>query len=156
MNIVSTVTALAILYLAFELTSSAPLSQVEDQSVRGKATEVAANDKLLNALQLLLERRAMRMAFNQVLAAEQGKSANWVYPPLISKVKSEGSEEREPDDESPMKKAAHKHFKISEPGTGPILNHPLDITDTGLDRDTIDTLINELLSTDKWLCIAEL
>ena len=89
------------------------------------------------------------MAFNQVLVAEQGKSANWVYRPLLSKVKSEGSEGGEPDDEYPMKKAVRKHFKVSKPGTGPILNHPLDISDTGLDRDTIEALINELLSTDK-------
>ena len=144
MNIVSSLLVLAITCLVFELTSSAPLGQVEDQLQLDKD---AANDKLLNTLKLLLERRAIRMAINQVLATEQGKSTNWIYPPL-NKIKSEGSEEEEPD-ESPMKKAARKHFKISEPGTGPILNHPLKIIDTGLDRDTIETLIDELMSTAK-------
>ena len=85
------------------------------------------------------------MAISQVLATEQGKNTNWIYPPL-NNVKSEGSEEEE-SDESPMKKAARKHFKVSEPDTGPILNHPLKIIDTGLDKDTIETLIKELLST---------
>jgi hypothetical protein len=114
------------------------------------AEMTASSEKLLNTLRLLLERRAMRTVINQVLASEQGKSGEWVYPPL-SKVKLEGSEEEEGDDGSPMKKAERKHFRISEPGTGPVLNHPLStIIDTGLDRDTvIEALINELTSTVK-------
>ena len=146
MNIVSSVLALAIACLMFQLALSAPFSQVKDQ-LEDKDAKMTATDKLLNTLQHLLERKAMKMALKQVLATKQGKSTNWVYPPL-NKVKSEGSEEERPD-ESPMQKAARKHFKISEPGTGPVLNHPLDISDTGLDSRIVETLINELMSSAK-------
>ena len=139
MNIVSSVLALAILSLVLGFASSAPLSEVKDQV--DKEAKVTAADKLLNALQLLLEKRAMTMAINQ-LTREQGNA--WKYPPLI-KVESENSNEEEP---SPMKKAAHRHFEVSEPGTGPILNHPLNI-DMGVDRKTIESLINELMSSAK-------
>ena len=141
MNIVSSVLALAITCSVFVLALSAPLSQVKDVKV------TAQTDKLLNTLQRLLERKAITMALKQVLATKQGKNTNWVYPPL-NKVKSESSEEEKPDG-SPMEKAARRHFEMSEPGTGPILNHPLDITDTGLDHKIMETLINELMSSAK-------
>ena len=98
-------------------------------------------DRLLNSLQRLLEKKAMTMAINRLT----NKQSNaWKYPPLI-KIETDDSEEEEP---SPMKKAAHRHFKVSEPGTGPILNHPLN-NDVGLDRKSIETFINELMSSSK-------
>ena len=151
-TISSSILALAIACLVFELTYSAPLSQVERQirDVDRDAKVAASSKKLLRTLRLLLERRVMEMAIDQVLATGQGKSSDWVYLPL-SKVKSEGSEEEEEEsDGSPMDKAKRKHFKVSEPGTGPVLNHPLSNIDAGLDRDTmIEALINELMATAK-------
>ena len=147
MNIVSSLLALAVACLVFKASSSAPPGeQLRDKD----ATGATLNDDLLRTLQHLLERKAARMLISQVLATEQGgKRANWMYPPL-SKVESEDSEGEESDSGSPMKKAARKHFEVSKPGTGPILNHPLDNSDTGLDRDTIiETLIKKLISKTK-------
>ena len=144
----SSILALVIACSVFELTSSAPLGQVERQ-IRDVDRDAQVSDKLLRTLRLLLERRVVEMAINRGLATGQGKSSDWVYPPL-SKVKSEGSQEEEKGtDGSPMDKAKRKHFEVSEPGTGPVLNHPLDI-DAGSDRDTmIEALIKELMATAK-------
>ena len=142
----SSILALVIACSVFELTSSAPLGQVERQ-----IRDVDRDDKLLRTLRLLLEKRVVEMAINQGLATGQGKSSDWVYPPLMSKVKSEGSQEEEEKetDGSPMDKAKRKHFEISEPGTGPVLNHPLSIIDTGVDRDTMIEALIKLMATAK-------
>ena len=141
----SSILALVIACSVFELTSSAPLGQVERQ-----IRDVDRDDKLLRTLRLLLEKRVVEMAINQGLATGQGKSSDWVYPPLMSKVKLEGSQEEEEEtDGSPMDKAKRKHFEISEPGTGPVLNHPLSIIDTGADRDTMIEALIKLMATAK-------
>ena len=144
----SSILALVIACSVFELTSSAPLGQVERQT-RDVDRDAKVSNKLLSTLQHLLERRVVEMAINQGLATGQGKSSDWVYPPL-SKVKSEGSQEEEEEtDGSPMDKAKRKHFEVSEPGTGPVLNHPLNIIDAGSDRDTMIEALIKLMATAK-------
>ena len=73
MNIASSVLALAITCLVFELALSAPHSQVKDQ-LEDEDAKVTATDKLLNTLQLLFKgekSHAATMALKQVLATKQ-------------------------------------------------------------------------------------
>lgn len=132
MAVVSFVLTLAVSSLLIGMTSSAPL-QVGKQD-RDAEAEAEADKKLMNALKHLLEKKAMVMGLNQ-LSSDQA----WKYPPRVD------SQRRE--ELSPSEKAARRHFELSEPGTGPILNHPLSI-DAGrmFDKKTVEALVNQLLS----------
>ena len=138
MNIFSTVLALAVVCLVVEFTSPAPLSRRKE---RDRDAKKSVTDKLLDKLQLLLEKRAMTMAINKVLATKEDKT--WQYPPQLIQAESNKSK-----GETPMKKAARRHFKVSEPGTGPILNLPQSHR-MGSDRETMEILLGELMSAVK-------
>ena len=75
-------------------------------------------DRFDDILQLLADKKALSMAIgNNFFGREisQQGSKSWKYPP---RMETEG-------ELSPSETAARRHFEVSEPGTGPILNHPL-------------------------------
>lgn len=142
MATVSLFMALAVFCLVIGLTSSAPL-QVMKQDRDRDVAEVAA-EKLMNTLQLLVNKKAEALAIQQLKrhVSDQGKLGvtlpSWLNLRELRKYFS------------PMMKAARRHFHVSEPGTGPILNHPLT-TNTGtkkFNKKTVLALINQLFSSN--------
>ena len=132
--LVSFALVLAVSFSVIGTTSSAP-----HHSERENRQDVdAATKKFIKVFQLLSQKKAVAKAMSELDAKEQGSDSVWQFPPKIE------AEERSP---SPSDKAARRHFKVSEPGTGPILNHPLN-TGTGvrMDEKDIQTLIDQLLS----------
>ena len=97
----------------------------------------AATDNFINALRLLMNKKEAAMALSQLSSeVEDQDGTAWRYPVI---------EETDRDRLSPSERAARRHFQISEPGTGPILNHPLS-SEVGVDRQTLKALIDQLLS----------
>lgn len=135
---VSFVMALAVSSLVIGMTSSAPLRVKKED--RNRDTKVA-EEKLMNTLQHLMGKKTEAMAINELRKAVSDQGKTWSYPPQL--VESQRRKHL-----SPMMKAAHRHFHVSEPDTGPILNHPLDI-DVGTktsDEEAVQALINQLFS----------
>lgn len=94
-------------------------------------------DRFDDTLQLLANKKALAMVINRIAwKVSQQKSKAWKYPPPME------SEEEVEEKLSPSEKAARRHFEISEPGTGPILNHPLG---KGMGKKAVEKLI-QLLS----------
>ena len=97
----------------------------------------AAKDRFSDVLQLLSDKKSLAMAidFLSSKVSQQGLNT-WKYPPQIE---SDKDEEKKL---SPSEKAIRKHFEVSEPGTGPVLNHPLG---KGA-ADAVLKLLHQLLS----------
>ena len=98
-------------------------------------------DRFDDALKLLAAKKALSMGFKRSAweVSQQG-SNSWHYPPQM-----ESEDEVEESQLSPSEKAAHRHFEVSEPGTGPILNHPLG---KGTRKKAVERLIQLLSEVD--------
>ena len=131
---------LAILISMTGTSTSAPV-----QTERGKrdVNVEAATDRLINALRLkfLMDKKSVAKAAMSDRVMEQD-SGTWKYPPLSDMETQEVDE----DDLTPGEKAARRHFEISEPGTGPVLNHPLNNDNVKVDKKTVLALIDQLLT----------
>ena len=100
---------------------------------REKRESEASTESFVRALANLLNNKEAAMALSQLSSeVERQDGTTWRYPAM---------EESDRDRLSPSEKAARRHFKVSEPGTGPILNHP----EVGVDQ-TLRALIKQLLS----------
>ena len=101
---------------------------------REKRESEASTDSFVRALTHLLNNKEAAMALSQLSSEVEGQDGTtWRYPAM---------KESDEDRLTPSEKAARRHFEVSEPGTGDILNHP----EVGADRQTLTALVEQLLS----------
>ena len=123
-SLVSLVLTLTISCAMIGIATSAPAKEKREE----RDLE-ATTDSFLNVLRLLTDKKALAMALDQLSEVDNQGGTAWNYPLRIAEL-------------TPNEKAKRRHFKVSEPGTGPVLNHPL----SGVDSETVRALIDQMLS----------